>query len=175
MRSSRCSAGVRESARANTFMVFVKSRSCCSSSSSGSPRSHGDNLSPFAPTASTASVDAAALIFFAYIGFDAVSTSGEEAETRPRPADRDRRSLVIATVLYILVAMVAVGARAGGARGLRGAAGDALRSAALALGRRPDSLGALIAITSVVLTVLYGQTRIVFAMCRDGLCRSSRS
>ena len=112
------------------------------------------------------------MIFFAYIGFDAVSTSGEET----RNPSRDLPiaivgSLAIATVLYILVSVVAVGALP--ADQLAGA--DAPLAAAIDEGAGFHwassiiSFGALVAITSVVLTILYGQTRIMFAMARDGL------
>jgi basic amino acid/polyamine antiporter, APA family len=115
----------------------------------------------------------AALIFFAYIGFDAVSTSGEEAR---RPA-RDLPvaiigSLVIATLIYILVAVVATGLLPAPELAKNA---DAPLAAALqqgggfSFGADLVAVGALVAITSVVLTILYGQTRITFAMCRDGL------
>ena len=137
-------------------------------------RRHGvqlGNLSPFAPNGFDGVVTAASVVFFAYIGFDAISTSGEETM---RPG-RDLPiaiigSLAVATLLYILVSLIASAALpydqiagAGGSAG-RGSAG-----AGFDWGATVISFGALIAITSVVLTILYGQTRIMFAMCRDGL------
>jgi APA family basic amino acid/polyamine antiporter len=132
----------------------------------------GDNFSPWAPKGVSGTVDAAALIFFAYIGFDAVSTSGEESTN----AQRDLPiaiigSLLIATLIYILVAIVAVGL----APQAKLAGSDAPLSDAIKIGAGLDwagdllSFGALVAITSVTLTILYGQTRIFFAMSRDGL------
>jgi basic amino acid/polyamine antiporter, APA family len=112
------------------------------------------------------------VIFFAYIGFDAVSTSGEET----RNPSRDLPiaivgSLAIATILYILVATVAVGAlpadQLAGAEAPLAAAID--EGAGFSWASSIISFGALVAITSVVLTILYGQTRIMFAMARDGL------
>ena len=112
------------------------------------------------------------MIFFAYIGFDAVSTSGEETKNPGRDLPiAIIGSLVIATLLYIVVAVVAVGALPSDE--LKGA--EAPLATALSEGAGFDwaaniiSFGALVAITSVVLTILYGQTRIMFAMCRDGL------
>jgi APA family basic amino acid/polyamine antiporter len=115
---------------------------------------------------------AAAVIFFAYIGFDAVSTSGEEVK---RPA-RDLPlaiigSLVIATVLYCVVAVAALGAypwqKLNGAEApLATVLSDGVGTS---WGSGLISVGALIAITSVVLTILYGQTRIMYSMSRDGL------
>jgi APA family basic amino acid/polyamine antiporter len=164
--------GVRESARTNTVMVFIKIVILIFFIVVGVFSINGDNFSPWAPNGFDGTADAAALIFFAYIGFDAVSTSGEEAEN----AQRDLPiaiigSLLIATLLYILVAIVAVGL----APQSQLAGSDAPLSDAIKIGAGLDwagdllSFGALVAITSVTLTILYGQTRIFFAMSRDGL------
>jgi basic amino acid/polyamine antiporter, APA family len=164
--------GVRESARTNTVMVFIKVSILVFFILVGVGSINGDNYSPWAPNGTSGTVDAAALIFFAYIGFDAVSTSGEEASN----AQRDLPiaiigSLLIATLLYILVAIVAVGL----APSNELAGSDAPLSDAIKIGAGLDwagdllSFGALVAITSVTLTILYGQTRIFFAMSRDGL------
>jgi basic amino acid/polyamine antiporter, APA family len=126
----------------------------------------------FAPGGVDGVVTAASVIFFAYIGFDAVSTSGEETR---KPA-RDLPiaivgSLAIATLLYIAVAVVAVGALPfDQLSGQEAPLATALDEGA-GFGWAADiiSFGALVAISSVVLTILYGQTRIMFAMCRDGL------
>jgi APA family basic amino acid/polyamine antiporter len=164
--------GVRESARTNTIMVFVKIAILIFFIVVGVFSINGDNFSPWAPKGFDGTADAAALIFFAYIGFDAVSTSGEEASN----AQRDLPiaiigSLLIATLLYILVSVVAVGL----APQDKLAGSDAPLSDAIKIGAGVDwagdllSFGALVAITSVTLTILYGQTRIFFAMSRDGL------
>jgi APA family basic amino acid/polyamine antiporter len=164
--------GIRESARTNTIMVIVKILILVFFILVGFASINGDNFSPWAPNGVSGTVDAAALIFFAYIGFDAVSTSGEEATN----AQRDLPiaiigSLLIATLLYILVAIVAVGL----APQSQLAGSDAPLSDAIKIGAGLDwagdllSFGALVAITSVTLTILYGQTRIFFAMSRDGL------
>ena len=115
---------------------------------------------------------AATLIFFAYIGFDAVSTSGEEVKEPQRDLPiAIIGSLGIATTLYILVAVVATGALPfDELKGQDAPLATALSEGA-GFGWAADiiSLGALVAITSVVLTLLYGQSRILFAMSRDGL------
>jgi APA family basic amino acid/polyamine antiporter len=133
---------------------------------------NGDNLKPFSPNGFSGTLDAAALIFFAYIGFDAVSTAGEEAK---RP-ERDLPiaiigSLVIATILYILVAVVATGLLPADQLGASEAPlASALEDGAgYSWGSTVISIGALVAITSVVLTILFGQTRVAYAMSRDGL------
>jgi APA family basic amino acid/polyamine antiporter len=132
----------------------------------------GDHFDNFAPNGWSGIREGASVIFFAYIGFDAVSTASGEA----RDPARDLPiaiigSLVIATIIYIIVAVVAVGALpAGQLAGSDAPLSDALREGA-DLGWAADivSFGALVAITSVVLTVMFGQTRITVAMGRDGL------
>jgi APA family basic amino acid/polyamine antiporter len=130
------------------------------------------NFQNFAPSGVDGVTSAAAIIFFAYIGFDAVSTGSEEAK---KPA-RDLPlaiigSLIICTIFYVLTAVGAIGI----ASPAQLEASDAPLAAALDEGAGISwaaavlSLGAVVAITSVVLVILYGQTRIFFAMCRDGL------
>ncbi len=164
--------GVRESARANRFMVFFKVAVLLLFIVLGLTAFTSDNLSPFFIDGFNGVEEAAAVIFFAYIGFDAISTSGEECE---RPA-RDMpiaiiSALAIATALYIAVATVAVGVlpfeQLKGQDAPLAVALD--QGAGLSWGADVISLGALVAITSVVLTTYYGQTRIGYAMSRDGL------
>jgi APA family basic amino acid/polyamine antiporter len=165
-------AGVRKSTRSNTVMVFLKLGILALFCVVAFGAFNGDHFTHFAPKGFDGIVDGAALIFFAYIGFDAVSTGSEEAR-RPQ---RDLPigiigALVIATVVYVLVSVAAIGALPAG----RLAGSDAPLAKALSdgagVGWAADllSFGALIAITSVVLTVLFGQTRIAFSMSRDGL------
>jgi basic amino acid/polyamine antiporter, APA family len=168
-------AGVRHSARSNTVMVITKVGVLLFFIAVALSAFDGGNFSDFAPNGFGGIETAAALIFFAYIGFDAVSTASEESK---RPG-RDLPiaiigSLVIATVIYILVAVAAVGALPAD----RLAGQDAPLAIALSegagIGWGADivSFGALVAITSVVLTILYGETRVAFAMSRDGLLPS---
>ena len=165
--------GVRESARTNTFMVITKVAILIFFIVVGVGSINGDNFSPWAPHGFNGTVDAAALIFFAYIGFDAISTSGEEAENPSRDLPfAIIGALLICTLLYILVAVVTVGlAPASKLAGSDAPLATALKEGAGIGSWAADilSVGALIAITSVTLTVLYGQTRIMFAMSRDGL------
>jgi APA family basic amino acid/polyamine antiporter len=133
-----------------------------------------DNFEPFfVPGEGFAgTVTAASLIFFAYIGFDAVSTSGEEVKEPSRDLPRAIiGSLAIATALYIAVAVVATGALPfDQLRGAEAPLATVLSDGAgIGWGADVISFGALVAITSVVLTLLYGQSRILFAMSRDGL------
>ena len=166
--------GVRESARFNSVMVVIKLAVLAFFSVLGFTAIKSHNYSPFAPNGFSGVADAAALIFFAYIGFDAVSTSGEEAR-RPK---RDLPlaiigSLAIATLVYILVAVVASGLLP--APDLAKNA-DAPLAAALqqgggfSFGADLVAVGALVAITSVVLTILYGQTGSPSRCAATGFC-----
>ncbi len=164
--------GVRESARTNTIMVIVKLVVLLLFIALGITAFNSDNFSPFFVDGLGGSLTAASVIFFAYIGFDAISTSGEEVNNPGRNLPiAIIGSLAVATLLYIAVAAVATGALPFDK--LKGQ--EAPLALALSEGAGFDwaaniiSLGALVAITSVVLTLLYGQSRILFAMSRDGL------
>jgi APA family basic amino acid/polyamine antiporter len=165
-------AGFRESARTNTVMVVIKISILVMFIVLAFTAFNADNIKPFAPSGSSGIVSAASLIFFAYIGFDAISTSGEETKNPQKHLPiAIIGSLALATLLYILVALAATGAIPyKELNGSEAPLADALsEGAGFTWGATVLSIGALIAITSVVLTVLYGQTRIMFAMSRDGL------
>ncbi|MDT0437106.1 MULTISPECIES: amino acid permease [Streptomyces] len=164
--------GARESARANTIMVCVKIAALVMFCAIGVQGFRSGNYADFMPLGVAGVSAAGATLFFSYIGFDAASTAGEEASNPQRDLPRAiMLSLVIVTVLYVMVAAVAVGARpwrtfadseAALAQIMRDVTGQTLWGTLLAF-------CAVVAIASVVLTVLYGQTRILFAMARDGL------
>jgi basic amino acid/polyamine antiporter, APA family len=165
-------SGVRQSARSNTVMVVVKLLVLLFFIVVAFSAFEGDHFSDFAPSGFGGIEAAAALIFFAYIGFDAVSTGSEETK-RPQ---RDLPiaivgSLLIATVIYILVSISAVGALPADQLAGQDAPLAVALSEGAGIGWGADivTFGALVAITSVVLTILYGQTRVAFSMCRDGL------
>ena len=163
--------GVRETARANTVMVFIKIGIVLLFIALAATGFKGGNLTPFAPHGFDGIVTAGSIVFFAYIGFDAISTSGEEVKNPGRDLPiAIVGSLALCTLLYILVAVTASGALAyTRLEGQEAPLAAVLRSLGFDFGATLISVGALVAITSVVLTVLYGQTRIMFAMCRDGL------
>ncbi|MFD9488472.1 amino acid permease [Streptomyces sp. NPDC059991] len=164
--------GARESARANTIMVAVKIVTLVLFCSIGIMGFKSGNYSDFMPLGMAGVSAAGSSLFFSYIGFDAASTAGEEAKNPQRDLPRAiMLSLIIVTALYVLVAAVAVGARkwstfegseATLAAIMNDVSGQAFWGTLLAA-------GAVISIASVVLTVLYGQTRILFSMSRDGL------
>jgi APA family basic amino acid/polyamine antiporter len=164
--------GMRESARTNTIMVFIKLAVLALFLALGVTAFDSGNLTPFAPEGLDGVVTAASVIFFAYIGFDAISTSGEETKNPGRDLPiAIIGSLAIATLLYIAVSVVAVGGlpfdKLNGAEAPLATVLD--EGAGFGWAANVISFGALVAITSVVLTILNGQTRIMFAMCRDGL------
>src|SRR6478672_4529337 len=164
--------GTRESAMVNAVMVMIKLAILIFFIIVAFTAFHSGNFVPFAPHGAAGVTAAAGVIFFAYIGFDAVSTGSEESKNPGRDLPiAVIGSLLISTVLYVIVAIAAVGVApidtltgsdAPLAAALREGAGLPWAGGILAL-------GALIAITSVVLVIMYGQTRIFFAMCRDGL------
>ncbi|HEX5908097.1 MAG TPA: amino acid permease [Propionibacteriaceae bacterium] len=164
--------GVRESAQANFVMVIIKLAVLVFFIIAAATSINTDHFTPFAPAGFDGVVTAAAIIFFAYIGFDAVSTGSEEAKNPSKDLPLAIiGSLVIATIFYILASLGAVGLLPADQLGASDAplaealdAGAGLNWAAAVL-----AAGAVVAITSVMLVILYGQTRIFFAMCRDGL------
>ncbi|WEB43709.1 amino acid permease [Streptomyces yunnanensis] len=170
--------GARESARANTIMVIVKIATLLLFCGVAIQGVKSGNYANFMPMGMAGVSAAGATLFFSYIGFDAASTAGEEAKNPQRDLPRAiMLSLVIVTALYCLVAAIAVGAlpwqefkgsEAALAGILKTVTGHGYWSVLLAF-------GAVVAIASVVLTVLYGQTRILFAMSRDGLVPKSFS
>ena len=163
--------GVRETARTNTIMVFTKVLIVLVFIVLAFTGFDAGNLSPFNPEGFDGVVTAGSLVFFAYIGFDAISTSSEEVK---RPG-RDLPiaiigSLAVCTTLYILVSLTASAAVPyKDIAGQEAPLAEVLRTLGFDWGATLISFGAVVAITSVVLTILYGQTRIMFAMCRDGL------
>ncbi len=167
--------GTRESARANMIMVGLKIVILVFFIVAALTSFDINNFKNFSPHGFSGITTAAGLIFFAYIGFDAVATGSEESNNPGKDLPKAIvGSLVVSTILYILVAIAAVGVAPISVM-TESKNADAPLSAALEAGTGLSwasavlSLGALIAITSVVLVILYGQTRIFFAMCRDGL------
>jgi len=164
--------GASESATVNTVMVLIKIGVLIMFIAIGITGWNSDNLADFAPFGFTGITAAAGIIFFSYIGLDAVSTAGEEVKD---PHKTMPRAIIIAlltvTALYVLVCLVAVAAQpyqefegqeAGLAQILENITGSSWPGTVLAA-------GAVISIFSVTLVVIYGQTRILFAMARDGM------
>ncbi len=162
--------GIRESAWFNSAMVLLKLAIIAFFIIMGFFYVKTANWHPFAPNGYHGVFTAAAIIFFAYIGFDAVSTAAEETKNPKRDMPiAIIASLIACTLIYILVALVLTGMLPW--RQLDTA--EPLATAFSALGLKwPTiiiSLGAVFATTSVLLVFQLGQPRIFFSMARDGL------
>jgi APA family basic amino acid/polyamine antiporter len=173
--------GVRESARFNAAMVAVKLAAVAFFILIGFSYVKPANWSPFMPYGFSGVMTGAAVVFFAYIGFDAVSTTAEEAKNPSRDLPIGIiASLIICTILYVLVAAVFTGmvpwkTLVGWTAAQRG------ESLTMALETvAPQALwqntviafGSVVAHTAVLLVFQLGQPRIFFSMARDGLLPS---
>jgi basic amino acid/polyamine antiporter, APA family len=164
--------GASESAKVNAVMVLIKIGVLVLFVAVGVTGWEADNLSDFNRFGFDGITSAAGIIFFSYIGLDAVSTAGEEVHNPRRNLPLAILiALVVVTTIYVAVAVVAVAAQpvaefegqeAGLSAILENVTGETWPATVLAA-------GAVISIFSVVLVVIYGQTRILFAMGRDGM------
>jgi APA family basic amino acid/polyamine antiporter len=162
--------GIQESAWLNTSMVILKLAVIAFFLLVGFFYVRPEHWTPFAPNGFAGISSAAAIIFFAYIGFDAVSTAAEETKNPQRDMPIGMiASLVVCTVIYILVAVVLTGLLPWQQLGTA----EPLATAFSALGMNWTaaiiSLGAVFATTSVLVVFQLGQPRIFFSMARDGL------
>ncbi|KUF16598.1 amino acid permease [Streptomyces silvensis] len=164
--------GVRESARATAAMAVLKIGILLLFLAVAFTAFRDGNLTPFAGAGASGVTAGASLAFFSFIGFDAVTTAGEEVR-------EPRRNIPLAilicigvvTLLYVAVALAAVGALGAGEVAARPAALSLIvdQVTGSAVGGGVIAFGAVVAIASVVLAVMYGQTRILMSMSRDGL------
>jgi basic amino acid/polyamine antiporter, APA family len=167
--------GVRESARFNATMVFIKLAAVVFFIIIGVGYVKPANWSPFAPYGWSGIMTGAAVVFFAYIGFDAVSTTAEEAKNPSRDLPIGIiASLVICTVLYLIVAAILSGILPvvqykSDAQFLNAPVGYALAVIHKDWAAGLVSAGAVAGITSVLLVMLMSQPRIFFSMSRDQL------
>jgi APA family basic amino acid/polyamine antiporter len=167
--------GIRESARFNAAMVTIKVIAVLFFLVAGVWYVRPDNWTPFMPYAWSGVMTGAAVVFFAYIGFDAVSTTAEEARNPQRDLPIGIiASLVICTVLYVAVAAVLSGIipvveYRENAQFLNAPVAFALSVINQDWAAGLVSAGAVAGITSVLLVMLMSQPRIFFSMSRDGL------
>jgi basic amino acid/polyamine antiporter, APA family len=167
--------GVRESARFNAVMVFTKLAAVLFFIVVGVGFVKPENWSPFAPYGWSGIMTGAAVVFFAYIGFDAVSTTAEEAKNPSRDLPIGIiASLIICTVLYLIVAGILSGILPvvqykADAQFLNAPVGYALAVIHKDWAAGLVSAGAVAGITSVLLVMLMSQPRIFFSMSRDQL------
>jgi APA family basic amino acid/polyamine antiporter len=161
--------GIRESARANTTIVIIKVAVVVFFISFGAFMVHPTNWHPFMPNGFGGVMSGAAIVFFAFIGFDAVSTTAEETKNPQRDMPIGMiASLVICTLLYVLMSGVLTGILKYTVY-LGDSAAVATAFASKPWAQALISAGALAGMTSVLLVFQLGQPRIFMAMARDGL------
>ncbi len=196
--------GTRESARINSILVAIKIVALTAFVVLAVPVMNMKNFDPFAPLGFAGIGAAAASIFFAYVGFDAVSTAAEETKNPQRNMPIGLiGSLGVCTIFYMLVAAGVIGSV--GAQPVTNAAGMALEPGSKELTEQCAAiagqavtcskealawtlreigwpqignlvgLAAILALPSVILMMMFGQTRIFFVMSRDGLLPESFS
>lgn len=161
--------GIRESARANTMIVIIKVAVVVFFISFGAFMVNPTHWTPFLPSGFSGVMSGAAIVFFAFIGFDAVSTTAEETKNPQRDLPIGMiASLVICTLLYVLMAGVLTGIKKYTVY-LGDSAAVATAFASKPWAQALISAGALAGMTSVLLVFQLGQPRIFMAMARDGL------
>jgi APA family basic amino acid/polyamine antiporter len=180
-------AGTRESAGLNTALVVIKMLALAMFIAVALPHFNAANLHPFAPNGfgsgnlhcdaatgqmtSTGMMAAAAIIFFAFYGFDAIATAAEEAKNPSRDlAIGIVGSMAVCVLIYMIIAVVSIGAMT-----YSGFASSAeplaliLREIGKPWAARILGASAVIALPTVILAFFYGQSRIFFTVARDGL------
>ena len=162
--------GVRESAQANRVMVVVKLAVLTLFVVLGAWHIDPANYQPFAPNGWTGIHQGAAIVFFAYIGFDAISTAAEETRDPQRNMPIGiLGGLLICTLIYIVVGIVATGLVPYEQLRASDPLARALEVAGLPIASVIVAFGAVVSLTAVLLVFQYGQPRILYAMARDGL------
>jgi len=162
--------GIKESARFNTAMVLLKIAILLLFVVVGATYVKPENWSPFAPNGWAGITAGAAIIFFAYIGFDAVSTAAEEAKDPQRSMPIGIiASLIVCTVLYVITAAVLTGMVPWQELGVPDPLALAFDRLGVTWASGVISFGAVVATTAVLLVFQMGQPRIFFSMARDGL------
>ena len=162
--------GVRESATANNIMVTIKLLVLGLFVVAGLTHINAANYQPFAPNGFRGVHQGAAIVFFAYIGFDAISTAAEETKNPQRNLPIGiLGGLAICTVIYMIVGAVLTGMVPYTELGVADPLAKALNSAGFTTVGWIVALGAIISMSAVLLVFQYGQPRIFFAMGRDGL------
>ncbi|MFN7976912.1 MAG: amino acid permease [Vicinamibacterales bacterium] len=162
--------GARESARANNIMVIVKLLALGLFIAVGLGAINTANYHPFAPNGFTGIHQGAAIVFFAYIGFDAISTAAEETTNPQRNLPIGiLGGLAICTLIYVVVGAVLTGMVPYQQLAVADPLARALEIAGYSTVGWIVALGAAVSMSAVLLVFQYGQPRIFFAMARDGL------
>ena len=171
--------GVKESTRFNNGLVFIKLLTIAVFIAIAAFHVNPDNWSPFMPYGWFSSgtngkpvgiLAGAAIVFFAYIGFDAVANAAEEAHNPPRDLPIGiLGSLIVCTIIYVVVAGLLTGMTNYTLLDVSSPVAHALHLQGIEWASGLVSAGALAGLTTVMLVMLFGLTRVLFAMSRDGL------
>jgi APA family basic amino acid/polyamine antiporter len=162
--------GIKESARVTGVIVTIKIAVVLFFIAVGAFSVEPANWSPFMPNGFAGVGAAAAIIFFAYIGFDAVSTTAEEAQNPQRDVPIGIiASLVVCTILYVAVSAVLTGIVPYSRIHVKAPVAEAMNAIGYRWGSALVAVGAVAGITSVLIVMLLGQIRVFYAMSRDGL------
>jgi APA family basic amino acid/polyamine antiporter len=170
--------GIKESATVNNVIVLIKLTVVILFIVLAAPHVNPDNWHPFIPPNTgdrehfgfTGVVAGAAIVFFAYIGFDAVSTAAQEAKNPQRDMPIGiLGSLVVCTVLYVVVAAIATGVVPYAQLDVPDPIAKVADHAGLGIFSSLIKLGAIAGLSSVILVQLLGQSRVFYSMSRDGL------
>ena len=162
--------GAKESVRANNIMVVIKLLALGLFIAVGATHLHPENFTPFAPNGFKGIHQGAAIVFFAYIGFDAISTAAEETKNPQRNLPIGiLGGLAICTVIYVIVGFVLTGMVPYKELAVADPLARALQLAGFNAVGWIVALGAAVSMSAVLLVFQYGQPRIFYAMARDGL------
>ena len=162
--------GVNESRKVSNFMVLLKLFIIVVVIVTGAFFIDIDNWTPFMPNGFGGVMGGAAAVFFAYIGFDAVSTLAEESKNPMRDLPKGMMySLMICTVVYVLLALVLTGMVSYNALGVSDPLAEVFKLKGVKWMLYFVSIAAVVAMTSVILVFQLGQPRIWMSMARDGL------
>jgi APA family basic amino acid/polyamine antiporter len=162
--------GVKESTRANNIMVVLKLVVLTLFVVVGAMHIDTANYTPFAPNGFRGIHQGAAIVFFAYIGFDAISTAAEETKNPQRNLPLGLLTgLGVCTLIYVIVGLVATGLVPYEQLKSSDPLAKALQLAGLKTASAIVAAGAVVSMTAVLLVFQYGQPRIFYAMARDGL------
>jgi APA family basic amino acid/polyamine antiporter len=162
--------GAKESTRANNIMVVIKLLVLALFVGVGAMHIDTANYTPFAPNGFKGIHQGAAIVFFAYIGFDAISTAAEETKNPQRNLPIGiLGGLAICTLIYVIVGFVATGLVPYEQLRASDPLARALELAGLSTASWIVAAGAVVSMSAVLLVFQYGQPRIFYAMARDGL------
>ena len=162
--------GARESSQANKVMVIIKLVALALFIGAGLTAINPAHYTPFAPNGFTGIHQGAAIVFFAYIGFDAISTAAEETRNPQRNLPIGiLGGLAICTVIYVVVGIVLTGMVPYSELAVADPLARALELTGFTRVGWIVALGAIVSMSTVLLVFQYGQPRIFFAMARDGL------